>query len=358
MNKSIKNFMENIKYIYTEEIAPENETKTYKNLRNENPNKSEKKNQAESSTSEIEKESSSSSFNPLENIPRNQNKIIFSSDDNEKKKEKRRFGQHENFSFFESFSREIIFQIFNYHQMYFFNYDITYSNKIGDNNKIEKENNKIENEQNQKNLEIINNNKRKDKEQEREQNKKEVQNGENNIENKKEEINVKNKQEEDKIKKEKCKSDNEIKKSKNLKKKKKVKVNFISDNDKKNKSKNKISFQGDIDILIPDVKPDFLEKILHKKELAPFIFFNNINFNLNSDIIGEIKENVLSGDKKHIHQFRKYIKIIKRCKNDSELCNKLGLKKNNQQILLYIFNSDYENYLKRMLICKNFCQFI
>ena len=100
------------------------------------------------------------------------------------------------------------------------------------------------------------------------------------------------------------------------------------------------------------MKPDFLEKILHKKELAPFIFFNNINFNLNSDIIGEIKENVLSGDKKHIHQFRKYIKIIKRCKNDSELCNKLGLKKNNQQILLYIFNSDYENYLKRMLIYK------
>lgn len=354
MNKSFKNFMENIKYIYTEEIAPENESKAYKNLRNENPNKSEKKNQAESSTSEIEKESSSSSFNPLENIPRNQNKIIFSSDDNEKKKEKRRFGQHENFSFFESFSREMIFQIFNYHQMYFFNYDIAYSNKIGDSNKIEKENNKIENEQNQKNLEIINNNKRKDKEQEqeqeREQNKKEVQNGENNIENKKEEINVKNKQEEDKIKKEKCKSDNEIKKSKNVKKKKKVKVNFISDNDKKNKSKNKISFQGDIDILIPDVKPDFLEKILHKKELAPFIFFNNINFNLNSDIIGEIKENVLSGDKKHIHQFRKYIKIIKRCKNDSELCNKLGLKKNNQQILLYIFNSDYENYLKRMLI--------
>ena len=112
MNKSIKNFMENIKYIYTEEIAPENESKTYKNLRNENPNKSEKKNQAESSTSEIEKESSSSSFNPLENIPRKQNEIIFSSDDNEKKKEKRRFGQHENFSFFESFSREMIFQIF------------------------------------------------------------------------------------------------------------------------------------------------------------------------------------------------------------------------------------------------------
>ena len=50
MNKSIKNFMENIKYIYTEGIAPENESKAYKNLRNKNPNKSEKKNQAESST--------------------------------------------------------------------------------------------------------------------------------------------------------------------------------------------------------------------------------------------------------------------------------------------------------------------
>ena len=113
MNKSLKDFVENIKYVYPEEIAPENETKAYKNLRNENPNKSEKKSQTESSNSEIEKESSSSSFTPLENIPRKQNEIIFSSDDNEKKEEKGRFGQHENFSFFESFSREMIFQIFS-----------------------------------------------------------------------------------------------------------------------------------------------------------------------------------------------------------------------------------------------------
>ena len=349
MNKSLKDFVENIKYVYPEEIAPENETKAYKNLRNENPNKSEKKSQTESSNSEIEKESSSSSFTPLENISRKQNEIIFSSDDNEKKKEKGRFGQHENFSFFESFSREMIFQIFNYHQMYFFNYDITYTDRIGDNNKIvEQENNIIENEQNPKNINIFNINK--GKEQEEEQDKNEVQNGQNNIENKKEEIDVKNKLEENKNKKGKCKSDNEIKKSKNSTKKKKVKVNFKSDNDRKNKSKNKISFKGDIDLLIPNVKPDFLDKVLHKKELAPFIFFNNISFNLNSDIIGEIKESVLSGDKKHIYQLRKYLKIIERCKNDSELCNKLGLKKDNQKILLYVFNSDYEKYLERMLI--------
>ena len=245
MNKSFKNFMENIKYIYPEEIASENETKAYKNLRNENPNKSENKNKNKVESSTSEKESSSSSFTPFENAPRNSNQIIFSSDNDVKKKEKGRFGQHENFSFFESFSREMIFQIFNYHQMYFFNYDITYSDRIGDNNKIGgKENNKINKEQNLKNLEITNIDKGKDKEQEHEQAKKEVQNGETNIENKKEESDAEIKPKEDKNEKGSWKSDNEIK---NLKKKKKGKANFKSDNDKKNKSKNKISFQGDID---------------------------------------------------------------------------------------------------------------
>ena len=151
--------------------------------------------------------------------------------------------------------------------------------------------------------------------------------------------------------KEKSKSDDD-KKIKNKKKKNKDK--FKSDNDKKNKNKNKAKnkpfFKGDIDILIPDVKPEFLDKILHKKELAPFIFFNNIKFDLNSDIIGEIKESVSSGDEKHIEQLNKYRKIIKRCEKDDVLCYKLGLKKQNQKILLYVFNSDYKVYLQRMLI--------
>ena len=151
--------------------------------------------------------------------------------------------------------------------------------------------------------------------------------------------------------KEKSKSDDD---KKIINKKKKNKDKFKSDNDKKNKNKNKAkkkpSFKGDIDILIPDVKPDFLNKILHKKDLAPFIFFNNIKFNLNSDIIGEIKESISSGDKKHIEQLNKYRNIIKRCEKDDVLCYKLGLKKQNQKILLYVFNSDYKEYLQRMLI--------
>ena len=352
MNKPFQNFIETINFIYPKEIATEDEIKAYKNLRNRNPNESGKKNKRESSTSE--KESSSSSITLSEIGPRARNKILFSSDDNEKKKEKLRFGQHENFSFFESFSREIIFQIFNYHPMFFFNYDATYLEKTDDNNQIDKEGNDIkEKEPNEKNFEIkiI----KKDAEQEKVEDKKETQNKEKNLEEKKDELKVSIKSEQEKKKdindKEKSKSDDD-KKIKNKKKKNKDK--FKSDNDKKNKNKNKAKkkpfFKGDIDILIPDVKPEFLDKILHKKELAPFIFFNNIKFDLNSDIIGEIKESVTSGDEKHIEQLNKYRKIIKRCEKDDLLCYKLGLKKQNQKILLYVFNSDYKVYLQRMLI--------
>ena len=352
MNKPFQNFIETINFIYPKEIATEDEIKAYKNLRNRNPNESRKKNKRESSTSE--KESSSSSITLSEIGPRARNKILFSSDDNEKKKEKLRFGQHENFSFFESFSREIIFQIFNYHPMFFFNYDVTYLEKTDDNNQIDKEGNDIkEKEPNEKNFEIkiI----KKDAEQEKVEDKKDTQNKEKNLEEKKDELKVSIKSEQEKKKdkndKEKSKSDDD-KKIKTKKKKNKDK--FKSDNDKKNKNKNKAKkkpfFKGDIDILIPDVKPEFLDKILHKKELAPFIFFNNIKFDLNSDIIGEIKESVTSGDEKHIEQLNKYRKIIKRCEKDDLLCYKLGLKKQNQKILLYVFNSDYKVYLQRMLI--------
>ena len=355
MNKPFQNFIETINFIYPKEIATEDEIKAYKNLRNRNPNESRKKNKRESSTSE--KESSSSSITLSEIGPRARNKILFSSDDNEKKKEKLRFGQHENFSFFESFSREIIFQIFNYHPMFFFNYDVTYLEKTDDNNQIDKEGNDIkEKEPNEKNFEIKIIKKDEEKKQvQEEEDKKDTQNKEKNLEEKKDELKVSIKSEQEKKKdindKEKSKSDDD-KKIKNKKKKNKDK--FKSDNDKKNKNKNKAKnkpfFKGDIDILIPDVKPEFLDKILHKKELAPFIFFNNIKFDLNSDIIGEIKESVSSGDEKHIEQLNKYRKIIKRCEKDDVLCYKLGLKKQNQKILLYVFNSDYKVYLQRMLI--------
>ena len=355
MNKPFQNFIETINFIYPKEIATEDENKAYKNLRNRNPNESRKKNKRESSTSE--KESSSSSITLSEIVPRARNKIIFSSDDNEKKKEKLRFGQHENFSFFESFSREIIFQIFNYYPMFFFNYDATYLEKTDGNNKIDKEgNDRKEKKPNEKNFEIKIIKKDEEKKQvQEEEDKKDTQNKEKNLEEKKDEliVSIKNKLEKKKGKydKEKSKSDDD-KKIKNKKKKNKDK--FKSDNDKKNKNKNKAKnkpfFKGDIDILIPDVKPEFLDKILHKKELAPFIFFNNIKFNLNSDIIGEIKESISSGDEKHIEQLNKYRKIIKRCEKDDVLCYKLGLKKHNQKILLYVFNSDYKEYLQRMLI--------
>ena len=58
-----------------------------------------------------------------------------------------KFGQHRDFSFFESYAREIIFQLFNYHKMFFYKYDLekimnkekskTKTNKINESGKQE-----------------------------------------------------------------------------------------------------------------------------------------------------------------------------------------------------------------------------
>ena len=84
--------------------------------------------------------------------------------------------------------------------------------------------------------------------------------------------------------------------------------------------------------------------------MAPFIFYGNIKDEINSDLIGEIKESVSTGDKKHISQLNKYRKIVKLSESDLKISKKFGLKPNNQKILVYIFNSNYKEYLKRMLL--------
>ena len=110
------------------------------------------------------------------------------------------------------------------------------------------------------------------------------------------------------------------------------------------------SMDGDIDFLLPNVSPEELENVLENKDLAPFIFYGNINKKKNSDLIGEIKENIATGDKKHIKQFEKYKDIIKLSETKEKICKKFGPKKENQKILVYVFNNSYNEYLKKMLI--------
>ena len=110
--------------------------------------------------------------------------------------------------------------------------------------------------------------------------------------------------------------------------------------------------KGDIDFMIPDLKGEELKQILTKKELAPFLFYDNINLELNSDLIGEIKENFTTGDEKHIEQFNKYLKIIKLSDKNENIRKKFGFKKENQKIIVYIFDGSYKDYLKKMLIHK------
>ena len=77
---------------------------------------------------------------------------------------------------------------------------------------------------------------------------------------------------------------------------------------------------------------------MFKEEFALFIFYDNINPVNNSDLIGEIKENIKTGDKKHISQLNKYRYIFQLCQKNDKICNKFGLKKENQKILVYVFN--------------------
>ena len=64
-------------------------------------------------------------------------------------------------------------------------------------------------------------------------------------------------------------------------------------NKKKEKNKNpekEIYYKGDIDFLIPNLSPNELKDFLNNKDYAPFIFYDNIKPDVNSDIIGEIKK--------------------------------------------------------------------
>ena len=140
-----EDFVNKINFIYPKGLTPENECKSYRNLRDREP--TEKKNKS-SSTSGLE----SSSPEAFSDNKYKGNKPEKSSSINEDKKkfENLRFGQHENFSFFESYAREIIFQIFDYHPMYFFGYTVKYDESSGEVIEIKGEKNKKEYKQEDK----------------------------------------------------------------------------------------------------------------------------------------------------------------------------------------------------------------
>ena len=366
--KSVDKYADSIKFICPKEIAPENANKAYNNLRANKPEKSSNKNKNDTSSSGID------SLSPGFYSDKNKGSKGLLSDA-DKKLEKNieiiRFGQHSSFSFFESYAREIVFQIFDYHPMYFFNYEIK-NNELSENNIKESGKDKT---QNSEHPDALNDTKKKDVEIKDDNQSKGKDNiDKNNLmnskgeegEDKKIEMNIsKLGNEVENPNDEKSKEDKNImskidlsemenKKEKTNKINKKEK-NLKSDDSSKIKNKNnlnKVEMKGDIDFMVPDLKGEELKQILSKKELAPFLFYDNINLELNSDLIGEIKENFTTGDEKHIEQFNKYLKIIKLSDKNENIRKKFGFKKENQKIIVYIFDGSYKDYLKRMLTHK------
>lgn len=218
--------------------------------------------------------------------------------------------------------------------MYFFGYTVKYDESSGEVIEIKGEKNKKKDKNELEEKIIKKKNGKEDKEisDKKEEDKKEIQN-----EDKKEEIRIEK---------------NSIKETSEIKDEKKDPA-IVENNKLKSAISNKKTLKGDIDFLISDLKPEELKKVLNNKELAPFIFYGNINQESNSDLIGEIKENFSTGDKKHINQLNKYRQILKLSKKDDAICKKFGLTKNNQKIIIIIFNNSYKEYLKRMLLYKS-----
>ena len=352
-------FSKTIDFIGPNEIPIELQNKSFHNMKKNNPyiqaKKEEKKNKIINSINSSKSNKSSNkiipnNINESKNIINNSNLNIQSNSLSESQAEKtsntemsdnqkikdRRFGQHSSFSFFECFVREIIFQIFNYHKMFFFGYELKKEDVFEDerlNKLIQKQINAKKN---------------------REKNKIQDNKEENNNINKP----TINEKTEDKPKDKKI---NEVKKQKsseeNSDTQNKISCSAnpiinLSDELRKEFEK-KGSIKGDIDFLLPDVTPEELEKVLKNKELSPFIFYGNINLNKNSDLIGEVKETIDNGDEAHIRQFKKYLKILKLSQSNETIKNKIGVTKDNQKIFVYVFNSDYNSYLKRMLLYDN-----
>ena len=107
---------------------------------------------------------------------------------------------------------------------------------------------------------------------------------------------------------------------------------------------------GGFDFLIHSLDGVVLQNIITKKDISPFVFFGNLDLNVNKkyDIIGEIKEN-FKEETRNLNQLNKYINVINKLKTSEKLNKRLTFNPNNNKILLYVFNSNYHIFLKEML---------
>ena len=231
-----------------------------------------------------------------------------------------KFETHSNFSLYEFLARELVFQIFHYPEMGFFQYNFNMlNNNITDNIILWLERKDTDIEKNKESFYLIDflnncfNNK----------------NEENlNLSEKIKEINNKN---------EKQNISDEL-------------INLIK------KNSNTQNFKGDFDFIIPCVDNKLLSEIFNDKKLAPFIFYGNIDIDKNQefDIIGEVKESVDSHQKLKL-QIKKYIMMIIDFldeKNNEFQEKNLHFNYKRKKILMYVFNGEYKNFLKTMTTFK------
>ena len=315
MNEELQNFCDTQNFKIPKEIKEEKPDKSLKNLINKsleeyprNKNKinfsgAESQNQIKKIDTQESKENKGiyeKGNNLINNeINNNQKKTVYTRSNDVK------FGQHDNYSFFEVYSRELIFQLFNYHETFFFYYEIK---------------------------------------------------KEDLMENPEIKINNSKKNEQSATESDKLNSDPSYNKSSYSGNDKDSSSNEINLNQKKEKKKNKLKkpiYKGDVDCLIPNLKPNELIGFLNNKEFSPFIFYGNINFEKNSDLLVEIKESISTSDEKHIIQLKKYFDIFDLSKDNKQINDKFGFTKENQKIILYVFNNNYYGFLLRMLAYKS-----
>ena len=235
------------------------------------------------------------------------------------------FGEHSGTSFYEILAREIIFQVFNYHQLFYFKF------KIPENIfKINEENFAISFLQKTYLLKLS-------------KTYKEDLNTEKKIKvnaNEKEgDINTINKIDENfhKIEEKKIK-DYKIQEEE-------TKINKIID-----KIKDTKCAEGEFDFLLPDISGTELLRIINDKKISPFIFYDNIDLeNENYDVIGEIKQQLDTNDERVIIQLVKYIQMILQFKESEKLNKYFGLKANNKKIIMYVCNYSYKNLLIKII---------
>ena len=139
----------------------------------------------------------------------------------------------------------------------------------------------------------------------------------------------------------------------NTRKGKKIRSRLLSDGDL-----SKINFQtkveGDFDFLIHSLEGNALTEVLTDEEISPFIFYGNFELKKihKYDIIGEVKESSNNKKLDLIKQVRKYIQLIYNLKRSKRLNDTLGFKKENEKILMYVFNSGYQKFIMNILDFK------